>query len=97
MTMPLHHPATLPVIAALQDAQEAAGRVELVARYNALAGKPKKIIRTVQKQFLMGFMSKDDTESLRGLYRCLIAAMESANRLQRPDSARAGSASPWTS
>jgi hypothetical protein len=79
----------LPTLAALKDAQEALGRVELVGRYNHLVGAPKKITRTIQKQFLMGFMSKDDTESLRGLYKCVIAAVETANRIQRLDSERA--------
>lgn len=81
--MPFETPATLPNIAVLHDAQEAADRVELVNRYNQLVGAPKKITRTIQKQFLMGFMSKDDTESLRGLYKCVIAAVEAAIRLDR--------------
>ena len=79
--MPFETPATLPTIAVLHDAQEAADRVQLVNRYNQLVGAPKKITRTIQKQFLMGFMSTDDTESLRGLYKCVIAASESALRL----------------
>lgn len=87
--MPFETPATLPTIAVLHDAQEAADRAELVNRYNQLVGAPKKITRTIQKQFLMGFMSKDDTESLRGLYKCVIAAVESAIRLQRLDSLEA--------
>ena len=75
-----------PFVAALPNAEEAAARVQLVKRYNCLVGKPGKITKTIQKQFLMGFMSKDDTESLRGLYRCVSVAMESAIRLQGVDS-----------
>ena len=80
MTTPREHHKTLPVTAALQSAEEAAGRDQLVQRYNCLVGKPGKITRTIQKQFLMGFMSQNDVESLRGLYTCVIAAMESAIR-----------------
>jgi hypothetical protein len=80
MTMSLNHHKTLPVVAALQSAEEAAGRVRLVQRYNCLVGKPGKITRTIQKQFLMGYMSQNDVQSLRGLYTCVIAAMESAIR-----------------
>jgi hypothetical protein len=78
MTTPLEHHKTLPVQVALQSAEEAAGRDRLVQRYNCLVGKPGKITRTIQKQFLMGFMSQNDVESLRGLYTCVIAAMEAA-------------------
>jgi len=78
MTTPLEHHKTLPVAGALQSAEEAAGRDRLVQRYNCLVGKPGKITRTIQKQFLMGFMSQNDVESLRGLYTCVIAAMECA-------------------
>lgn len=85
MTTPLEHPATLPAMAALDDPDEAARRVRLVSRYNCLLGKPGKITRTIQKQFLMGFMSRNDVESLRGLYTCVIAAMESVIRLRAQD------------
>ena len=78
MTTPLEHHKTLPVAGALQSAEEAAGRDRLVQRYNCLVGKPGKITRTIQKQFLMGFMSQNDVESLRALYTCVIAAMGSA-------------------
>lgn len=86
MTMPLDQCRPLPVVAVLPNAEEAAARVQLVNRYNCLVGKPGKITKTIQKQFLMGFMSQDDAESLRGLYRCVSAAMESAIRLQGVDS-----------
>ena len=39
----------------------------LVGRYNGLVGKPKKITRTIQQQFVMGFMSKDGIASLRAM------------------------------
>jgi hypothetical protein len=76
--MPLEHPAMPPNVALIRDADEAARRARLVGRYNCLVGNPKKITRTIQKQFLMGFMSQNDVESLRGLYTCVIAAMEAA-------------------
>ena len=79
----------LPSLAALPDAQEAVGRAELVNRYNHLVGPPKKITRTIQKQFLMGFMSVPDTESLRALYTCMIAVAESARRRQHHHSLHA--------
>ncbi len=84
--MPLEHPSTPSRVALTSDAEEAACRNRLVQRYNCLVGKPKKITRTIQKQFLMGFMSKDDIASLCALYKCVIAAMESAIRLHRVDS-----------
>lgn len=87
--MPHEQPAMLPSLAALPDAQEAVGRAELVNRYNHLVGPPKKITRTIQKQFLMGFMSVHDTESLRALYKCMIAAAESALRLRHHHSMHA--------
>ena len=85
--MPLKHPAMPPHAALNIGPEEAAVRVQLVNRYNCLVGKPGKITKTIQKQFLMGFMGKDDTESLRGLYRCVSAAMESAIRNGTPSPA----------
>jgi len=80
--MHLKHPAMPPPVALNSDADEAARRTLLVERYNRLVGQPKKITRTIQKQFLMGFMSPHEIESLRGMYQCVIAAMEAALRLQ---------------
>lgn len=71
----------LPNAGALPDVEEAANRVQLVKRYNCLVGKPGNITRTIQKQFLMGFMSKDEIESLRKVYLCVINAMETAIHL----------------
>ena len=78
--MSLDFPTVPPRVALITDADEAARRARLVERYNSLAGKPKKITKTIQKQFLMGFMSHDDTEALRGFYNCVIAAIESVLR-----------------
>ncbi|KQQ88947.1 hypothetical protein [Massilia sp. Leaf139] len=75
--MPPIPPAFAP--AAPQDAMR---RARLVERYNDLVGKPGKIRRTIQKQFLIGFMSDDELASLHGLYRCVIDAIESAKGLQ---------------
>jgi hypothetical protein len=78
--MSLDFPTMPPRVALITDADEAARRAWLVERYNSLAGKPKKITKTIQKQFLMGFMGQDETEALRGFYNCWIAAMESVLR-----------------
>jgi len=74
--MPLTYPTKLPPVAVLADDDEIARRTVLVERYNGLVGQPKKITRTIQKQFVMGFMSKDEIVSLRAMYLCMIAAAE---------------------
>ena len=83
MTTPHKYFPTLPIPGESPDAEEVENRAQLVKRYNCLVGKPGKITRTIQKQFVTGFMSKDEVESLRSLYKCVIAVMESAIRRQR--------------
>lgn len=67
------------------DGAEAASRSALVACYNRRVGAPKKITRTVQKQFVMGFMSEDEIASLRAMYLCVIAAAEAAGAIGSAD------------
>jgi hypothetical protein len=81
MSTPYQYCPTHPVAAASQSANEVADRARLVKRYNCLLGKPGKITSTIQKQFLMGFMSNDEVEALRSVYDCVIKVMESAIRL----------------
>ena len=88
MTTPHKLYQTLPMSAASPDEDEVENRARLVKRYNCLVGKPGKITSTIQKQFLMGFMNKHEVESLRSVYECVIAAMESAIRLLSTDSAQ---------
>lgn len=76
------------MLAASPNKDEVDKRARLVKRYNCLVGKPGKITCTIQKQFLMGFMNKHEVESLRSVYECVIAAMESAIRLHSTDSAQ---------
>jgi len=79
--MSLTHPTMPPCLALTSDADEVARRTRLVERYNCLVGEPKKITRTIQKQFVMGFMSQLEIESLRGLYQCVITAVETARHV----------------
>ena len=88
MTTPYKHYPTLPVLDASPNEEEVEHRAQLVKRYNCVMGKPGKITRTIQKQFLTGFMHKDEVESLRSMYKCVISAMESAIRRQRSRSAQ---------
>ena len=74
--MSLDHPTQPPPVALLTDDDEAAERTALVAQYNQRVGKPKKITRTIQKQFVMGFMSQDEIASLHAMYLCMIAAAD---------------------
>jgi len=74
--MSLEYPTTPPPAALSTDNEDAADRTALVERYNGCVGQPKKITRTIQKQFVMGFMSKDEIASLRSMYLCVIAAVE---------------------
>ena len=74
--MPLDFPTKPPPVPVLADGDETADRIALVERYNHLVGKPQKITRTIQKQFVMGFMSKDEIASLRAMYLCMIAVAE---------------------
>ena len=61
------------------DGNEAAHRTALVECYNRCVGAPKKITRTIQKQFVMGFMSEDEIASLRAMYLCVITAVQAAD------------------
>ncbi|MBD8533415.1 MULTISPECIES: hypothetical protein [unclassified Massilia] len=70
-------------MALLIDGEESAHRTALVACYNRCVGAPKKITRTIQKQFVMGFMSEDEIASLRAMYLCVIAAAEAADASSR--------------
>lgn len=88
MTTSDKHYQTLPISATPPNGDEVENRARLVKRYNCLVGTPGKITCTIQKQFLMGFMSKDEVDALRSVYKCVISAMESAIRLQGTDSAQ---------